>query len=395
MAKASDVVDIEQSLDEPVTSLPEHAGSTGSREDIKQAAYDEAGESADLEATFSTLAEKSGDLTPAELREAAGKLGEGMSDEELQAAWKQAQTGEPAADKTEEQFKLPFPIYDDKGNKIEALDKVDIKALLSGKLQIGYNALGKEQRRALNDILRNASLGHYNEQKMTTLQQERKQVYEELQTLKKEHESWGGDRKLWDKVLGAYVSGNPEPLKQLVQAYAAEMGRLPKEEAPNVQVDREREQAGQQFVLNHIMPAANKLAGEYGADAQEVTNAILGRIQEEPSEFLTREKVDSIINYELPHMLEEAGYAKGGQSIVNGGAENAELKAAMGRIDALEKQLQSQLAESKNAPLNRVKGVVRKVPSAGSGNPAGAGESMPAMKNRNDMKKWLRGETND
>jgi len=385
VAKVSDVVDLEQQ-DEPVTELPEHAVSDKSRDGLRQAALEEGIEAASgadesaveetVDETVERLAEKE-ELTVADLRELAGKDAEGLTDEQLIAEYEKAEkAGE---------YKLPFPVYDVQGNKIDDVSKLTVQDLLDGKVQIGYNAMGKEQRKALADVLRVAANGHLNESKMATTLAERNQSYERLQEIRKEHEQWAADRKVWQAALNAAAAGNVDPLQRIINAYVTESGRVDATPA-SPETDRALEAAGQQFVLTTIVPTAYKLAADYGADATEVTNAILAAIQNEPVEFLTREKIQQIMEYEIPSLLEQNGYARNGAVAQADGGGSNPLAAEVAALKARLQELTADKANSRTAALRR------KAPAAGGGSVSSAGDSMPAMKSREDMKRWLRGE---
>lgn len=388
MAKVSDVLDGAQ-LDEPVTTLPEHAAGGGSHEDIVAGAYAEG----ELEATFAGLADKD-TLTVDDLRTAAGNLAEGMSDEDLIAAYKAAEAGGGTTDddepEAESAFKLPFPIYDAAGVKIEDVSKITVQDLLSGKVQVEYQAMGKAQRKAFADLVRTASNGHYNEQKMGTLMQERGQAVKQLQDMRTEHESWAGDRKLWNKALDAAIAGNIEPLRAVIQAYAAELGRAPADAPIAAAADDPAMVAeGQRFVLEN----SQRLASEYaGANPVEIQQVLLHMIGQEPAEFLTREKLENMVQYELPRVIEGAGYSRNGQPATTAVAQgDGDPRDA--RITALEAKLTELTATTANAATQRLRARSKLAPPAGGGSVSSAGDSVPAMKSREDMKRWLRGET--
>lgn len=376
MAKITDVVDTNEEELESSTSQ--------THGDIVESTMNDA----TLDASLAELAEKDGDLEVSDLRDALGDSAYGVDDSELLKMWNEAKAGveKPEADATTE---LPFPIYDDKGNKVTDISKVTIQDLFAGKYQVAYQAMGKEQRKAFKDLVRNASLGHYNESKMATLQTERARAMEMLGDLRKEHEAWGTDRKTWDRVLNSYVQGNPKPLEQLLQTYMTEMGKAPIAVDPG-QAAMEQTQRGIEYIDQTITPAAYDIAKSYGANPGEVKNAILNLIRQEPAEFLTQAKVDNILNHEIRVLLEDAGYSDNGTTapVVNNQPDPRDKEIT---------ELRNSIAEIKaaqgNAVTQRARTKVRNAPAAGGGSVTGAGEHMPNMKNRADMKKFLRGET--
>src|SRR5689334_15902924 len=135
-----------------ITPEQSPSGVAPSRDDLVNEAMNEGLE----QGVITELASKQ-DLTVDDLRRIPGN--EAYSDEELLAEWKKIEASERAGTQTREEgneteeYKLPFPLYDAEGNKISALDAVDLRALLDGKITLGYNALGKEQRKTLSEAL--------------------------------------------------------------------------------------------------------------------------------------------------------------------------------------------------------------------------------------------------
>lgn len=381
MAKITDVVDNEELSQDTHDAAPDHGS-----------IVNDAMDSATLDASLQELASKEGDLNVSDLREALGDDVLGMDDAELLKLWNDAKNG---AEKPEAEAAaatdLPFPLYDDKGNKVTDISKVTLQDLFNGKYQVAYQAMGKEQRKAFKDLVRNASLGHYNESKMSTLQGERQRAMEMLSDLRKEHEAWGTDRKTWNQVLNAYVQGNPKPLEHLLTKYVTELGKEPTQVTPGSisQETVELERQGNEVFSTYVVPQAYAIAQEYGANAQEVINAAKQLINQEPAEFFTKEKLDNILNHEIRVLLEDAGYSPNGKGAVATPANDPRDK----QIEELRNSIAEIKASQANSTVQRARAKVRTAPSAGGGSVSGAGESMPNMRNRADMKKFLRGET--
>lgn len=389
-----------QQQDEPQTTLPEHTEKHVDRQDV----FDEALAEGVEEATIEELAAKPGDLTIDDLRKLPGA--DEYTDEQLQAEWEKAvasargqvgATGDTQQQQQEE-FKLPFPIYDAQGNKIEALDKISLKDLFDGKLQIGYQAMGKEQRKTLTDAIRNASMGHWNEQKYQTTVEERNRVAQEVGELRKQVDQHNTDRKTWDAALTALAMGNAAPMKALADAFQKALQAAPANVQPGtmgpdeVRAERERVQAGLQIHQQYIVPEGIKIATRYGAKAEEVIGAIQWFIEREPAQFFTKEKLDAIINYEVPALFESHGYKA--QSDTAGQTGRTEQQAP-NEIDELKKTvaaLQSQIAGTRNQQTQAARDKTRKAPSPGSGATPGAGDSMPTFKSRAQFKAWSAGD---
>src|SRR5258708_3153247 len=349
-----------QQQDEPVTSLPEHAGGekTQSRQELIGGRLEEGASAALQESIIDELgdATKHPELTVDDLRKLPGA--DGMTDEQLKTEWAKAVATAQgsqvvdgqAADKT---FKLPFPVYDAQGQKIETLEKISVRDLLEGKIQIGYNALGKEQRKTLAEALRNASMGHWNEQKYNTTVEERNRVASTLAERDKEIAQFSSERKVWDTALTALAMGNPEPIKALATAYqkaltSTTQSTTPAGMVPVEQVKAEQEQVerGTQYRDTVLYPAPSEIAKRYDANPQEVYNAIKWYIEREPAQFLTHEKIQSIIAYDVPALFESNGYSANATGAGNQPAvqtnEVEELKKTVAA-------LQLSIADKKNA----------------------------------------------
>lgn len=360
--------------------------------------YNEALSEGVEEAVLNTLAEKE-ELTIDDLRQIPGS--DEFSDEELMAKWKEIEAQEAGSGEGEEEveaYKLPFPIYDKDGNKLEALDKINLKDLLDGNLQVGYSALGKEQRKTMAEALRNASLGHFNEQKYNTALAERNQIFERFQAHDKQLKQYAEERKVWDAALTALAMGNIKPMEQIAKAYQAALMQQPQTPQagmiPISQVQEEQElmAKGIEYINTTIIPKGYEIAQSYGANPQEVINAIKWYLEREPAEFLTREKIESIINYEVPSLLERNGYSANGQPAaqpsVTGNQSSNEVAELKKQIAAL----QTTVAEKANGKTEQLRNKQRKIPPAGGGAIPSAGDSMPNFKNRQQMKAYMQND---
>jgi len=383
-------LDVQEGQDAPITSLPDHAA--GEKAQTRQEQIDQALSEGTDEAVIDELATKEGDVTLEDLKRLPGA--EGLTDEQIKAEWNAAVQAVASGEEVEEgEVKLPFPVYDKEGNKV-APDQVTIAGLLSGELQIGYNALGKEQRKTLTEALRNASMGHWNEQKYNLTVQERNQVAQELAELKRQAGQFSTERKTWDAALTALSMGNIAPMKALAEAYQRAMTKGPDVvpegmmSAEQVRAEQEEAAQGQQYIMNTIIPAGLDVAQRYGADPKEVLNAIEFFLKREvDSGFLTQEKIDAVIQYEVPQLLEANGYAateaaKGSTS--QPANEVAELKKTVAA-------LQARIAGNENQKTEKLR--TRKAPPQGGGATPGAGDSMPSFKSRAQMKAWMAGDT--
>lgn len=333
----------------------------------------------------------------AQLREAVGAAAEGLSDDELMAEYQKAsgqaaeESEEPEAEPqttpvTEEPaFKLEgFKLYDDKGVEIANPAKVSVLDLLTGKVQIGYNALSKEQRKGLRDLTRVAANGHFNEQQVVGLKAERAQALQRAKEAEARVERFVADQKVWDRALTALANGNLEPMKQLATAYQKAIGELPATPSQPAAPEEDYEAIGQEVFTTHIAPRAQELATQYNANPIEVAQYIMWLVEQE-GEFLTPEKVESILKYEMPSVLESKGFVAGQPAA----APTPKTDPRDAQIAEMQKQIAALTAAQANAKTQKLR--TKRVPPVGNGQPSGA-ETVPVLNSRDDMKKYLRGE---
>lgn len=352
----------------------------------RQSIIESAVNDAEAQERIDALAANEAEPTIDQLKEAFGDLAEGLTDAELQAEWDKAQGKEAGAEGTG--FTLPngLKLYGEDGKELTGLEKMTVAQIFSDKVQFGYNALGKEQKKALAEVFRNASLGHYNEQKMQTLAQERTSIYDKYTKLNAEHASWAQDRQVWLSVLTAAANGNVDPLKQLIKEYGAANAQAGVT-GPQATIDPSQEAEFNDAGMQWVTAEANKLAQTYGANPLEIAQAIVYMANQEPQEFLTQEKLNAIVQYEIPALLERYNYSVkvGGVVQAQGTADPRDAKIA-----TMERQLAELTAGQKNAQTQRLR--ERKVPAAGGGRTSAAGDTVPAFKSREDYKKWIRGD---
>jgi len=385
-------------------SLPANAtGSSGHDDIVAQTLAD-----SEFDARLGDLAGGENDYTPAQLREQLGEISEGMTDEELTTEWAKARESAteedddaapgteapPIVAPTTAPFKLEgFKLFDAKGAEIKDPTKVSALDLLTGKVQVGYNALSKEQRKSLRDLTRVASLGHYNEKVLVDTRAERAQAMQRAVAAESQVAQFNNERRVWDTALTALVNGNPEPIQRLAVAYqqALAQGGAPasngREAAPAD--DSRFDEIGQQFFNENIVPRAQELATQYGANAIEIAQYVLYLCEQE-GDFLTPDKIQAILQYEMPAILEGHGYAANGKSVAQPQADGDPRDKT---IADLTKRLTALEAGKTNASTERLRGKTRKAPPSGGGSTPGGGETMPADVNtREKMRQYLRGE---
>jgi hypothetical protein len=129
------------------------------------------------------------------------------------------------------------------------------------KAEFGYQANGKEQRRNLDGVMRNVSLAHYKEERLTTLQQNLQTALEHGRKTQGELGQLNEWRTTANRALDAAVRGNYEPLKAMLEEYAAALNAPPATEAaPATSGDEQHVATGVQVYHNYVVPEATKLA---------------------------------------------------------------------------------------------------------------------------------------
>jgi hypothetical protein len=310
------------------------------------------------------LAAVESDLTIDDLRKLPGA--DKHTDEELEQMWREALN--PPKQRGYKFFK----------DNTEVSDFSGLSAAELLELQIAYPAMGKEQRRNFDELVRNAQLGHFNESRMAQIQQQRDEAARQLAEIQPKYEQHSRERQLLEYALGQHLQGNSQPLEAFINAYRNEAGKLPEflsgqVEQPN---DAAAEAAGQRVYYETVVPAASNLAQSYGADSKEIERAIMQLVEQEPDQFMTGQRLQEIISVDLPMLLEKNGYTA--QPQVQKEDEVAQLRRELAELKA----------SQKNSAVNKAKN--RKVPSAGGGVTPSVGDTLPNIKNRNDMKDFLR-----
>src|SRR4029077_20287578 len=166
---------------------------------------------------------------------------------------------------------------------------------------------------------------------------------------------FAGERKVWGAALTALAMGNPAPMKALAEAYQKALTTMGAGTAPGkVTVEQGRAQQeqverGTQYRDQVLYPAANDIAKRYEANPQEVYNVIKWFIEQEPAQFLTHEKIQRIIAYDVPALFEANGYSPAGTQTapVQQTNEVEELKKTVAA-------LQASIAGQKNAATQAV-----------------------------------------
>jgi hypothetical protein len=316
-----------------------------------------------FEKIFEELSEKGEAVTVADLRRLPNS--DKYTDLQLIQMFQEAIKPEP--------WTKPYKFYKD-DQPLESLDGLSAAELLN--MAVGYSANGKEQKKAFDELVRVAQNGHYNESVMAQLKNERNDFYQRYTKAQEELGGLQSERQKLSYALQQYAQGNAEPLAKLAQAFNEELNTPPA--AESVQPDLEVERAGVQFYYENIVPATGRLAADYGVDQAALQQAIDARLQEEPAEYLTQDKLAYIFNVEFPQRLESQGFKRGGKQ--ESQQSNAELEAVRKELATLK----AELANSRNKAIKS-----KTPPPGGKGVTPSAGESMENVKDRRSMKEFL------
>jgi len=224
----------------------------------------------------------------------------GYSDEQLLALWNEVNgVGNkavapvvPAAPRGWKTFNGDAEVTD--------FDKLTVAEFL--KLQHEYTANGKQHRKTLDEVFRNASQGHYNAVRMEQITKDRDTAHQQWKTLEPKVSQYEAERAVWEQSLAAVNRGDYKPLQALLDAYNEALG-APAPRAEPAVVDNTA--AGWEMYQNTVLPAADTLAREHGLTTKEVADGIMFLVNREPVEFFTRERFDQILQVEIPHYISE------------------------------------------------------------------------------------------
>lgn len=320
------------------------------------------------------------DVTLDDLRTLPGAAD--MSDEELQKAWDDAQKGDAAPATTSAgtgdaaaagttpaaPAARSWKYYGADAKEVADLKAYD--AFLAGK--IGYQANGKEQQKSLDEIIRVAQYGHLNEQRYNTTLAERNTLAKQLQELQPQVEQASAWQKTLTHALDQFTRGNEAPLKAIVEKYAEVSSRAPTTAAPAsspAESSGGDSAAGMQVYYEVVVPGATEVAKRYNVKQEDVTNAIMQRVEQEPAQFLTRERLDQIISQDIPAYIESLGFSS---NAAPGVVQPSVTTAANAEVA----RLQAEIAALKaNSVTSSVRARNKKLPDSIGGTGGGGQES--------------------
>lgn len=353
----------------------EQLESTSSEIDSTEQALDEG--------VTAAAAELSGDeVTLEDLRALPGT--EDMSDEELLALYNET-SKEKETPQTPAAVARAFKVFGADDKEITDIDKMTVADFLKSK--IGYNANKAEQRKTFEELLRVAQYGHLNESKLSRAEAARQAALKELSGLKEANQRYTQNEKLWNYALNQFLLGNDKPMDAIIQKFREQAGAPPELAGETGTTDSAAEAEGMRVWYEEIQPRADELAQRYGAKNAEVRNYVQYLINNEPD--LTQERLDEILDSEMPMILEQNGFRASGAA-----AAPAVQQQSNSEVEELKKQLAELQAQVKNSKTAEVKQRLKRLPPSSSGRQSGdvEGGEVPsgAMKSREDFKKFLR-----
>lgn len=324
------------------------------------------------------------DITLTDLRTLPGT--EGFTDAQLQEMWDEVQgtKATPVADA--KAIARAWKVYNGDA-EVTDLTKMTAAEFVE-KMKHEYTANGKQHRKTYDELVRNASQGHFNAERNATLQRERQTAYESWKREEARANQLDTDKQTWNTALVAATRGDLKPLQTLVDAFQTALAApAPAASTETEMVSREqveRDRAGQRVYNEAIMPKAQEMATKYGIDAEQIAQGIMMLVANEPPEFFTAQRLQEIVNEEIPAHI-EAMLAEKGITAPTPAADPRDAEIA---------SLKAQLAGSTTAHNSRVAQVhaTRKgAPPAAAALPAsGNALETPNFESANDARKWLR-----
>ena len=342
-----------------------------------------------------------GEVTVADLRQLPGT--QGMSDEQLQAMWNEAQApkGQPrdqqgrftkaeqeaqaaAAGATAADVKRAWKALTAEGVEVADLSKMTASELLA--LQFEYQANGKPQRKSFDEVVRNAQLGHYNAERYEQVTRERNISLERAREFEQKYSAAAADKQTWVNALAAAAQGKYEPMQALLDAYIEAIGKpadaRPSEEmVPRSQI--EAQAAADRVWTQQIVPRATQIAEQYSIPQADVEQGIEILLAHEPQEFLTAQRLEQILTHELPMHIERAR-AEG--AIAAPAAPVADPRDT--EIAELKRQLAATQAGQHNKAIEHVH--KRRAAAPPAATPvSGQGKDMPQFDGAAGAREWL------
>lgn len=272
------------------------------------------------------------------------------SDEEVLNAFKTgkagvaegAVSGAPAAFTTE-----GYGFFNKEGTAV-----TDIPAAVQQFLTenaIGYKALGKDQSpKSLQDLVRTASRGHFNQEQYSQLNDSNKTTLEQLQKSQESVTNFEQQASEWDRILVEASRGNAQPFLQATQTFIDNSHQPVDNRLTDAQTriqELESAQAGQEVFDRELRGPLQELATKHNIPAErigELENYVLEKFANDPNPSISTPQALQYINQMLPYELENMGFTAGEQTAEAQGG----IQPTGGQADSeLQKQVQSLTAK--------------------------------------------------
>lgn len=193
--------------------------------------------------------------------------------------------------------------------EVTDLSTITAQQLLT-EAMIAYQANKQEQKRNFDGVIRNTQQGHYNAEKMNQIAYERGEALRRATELEGKNTAHEAERHVWQQALTAATRGNIEPLKAIVEAFGQALDEPPPSvNVPTVppgyvsQQEVQNVEAGRQIYHSQILPAAEALGKQFDLPAGQVAAAIMKMVENEPDQFMTPQKLQAILEVEMPYAL--------------------------------------------------------------------------------------------
>lgn len=214
---------------------------------------------------------------------------------------------------------------------------------------IGYKALGKDQTpKSLQDLVRTASRGHFNQEQYSQLSDSNKATLEQLQKSQESVTSFEQQAAEWDRILVAGSRGDANAYLQAVQTFINNSNQVPDNRLTDAQTriqELESAQQGQEVFDRELRQPLRELAGKHNIPAErfgELENYVLEKFANTPGESISTPQALQYITQMLPYELENMGFGAG-EATVQVASESAAL--GTNNQSDLQKQVQSLTAK--------------------------------------------------
>jgi len=238
------------------------------------------------------------------------------SDEEVLNAYKTGKAGTEAAASTATTPAVfapeGFGFFDKEGTAV-----ADIPAAVQQFLAenaIGYKALGKDQApKSLQDLVRTASRGHFNQEQYNQLSEQNRVSLEQLTAAKEQVKSFESQAAEWDRILTAGAQNDANAYLQAVNTFI-DASKQPVDNRltdANIRIaELEKAQEGQQEWDRNLKAPLQEVAAKYNIPAErfgELEDYVLTKFANDPNPNVSTQQALQYIQQMLPYELENQG----------------------------------------------------------------------------------------